>query len=148
MIAECGTGKTLISLSAMHAHSDGRPFTALAMVPPHIVGKWAREALNTIPGIRVFLIDNLRNGGAENLPRGINEVKLRRGAIVRDGLRTTLTDLVCARPIHQLASAGRLFAAGRPCSLWGETGPNWVISGGMHTRCPTQVGIEDASCIL
>ncbi len=52
VIAECGTGKTLISLGAMHAHSDGCPFTALAMVPPHIVEKWARGALLTIPRIR------------------------------------------------------------------------------------------------
>src|SRR5476649_250964 len=93
VIAECGTGKTLISLGAMYVHSYGRPFTALAMVPPHIVEKWAREALNTIPGIRVFLVDDLRNGGAENSPHGVNEVRLRRGSIVRDGLRTTLTDL-------------------------------------------------------
>src|SRR5437016_9300867 len=31
IIAECGTGKTLISLGAMHVHSDGRRLTALAM---------------------------------------------------------------------------------------------------------------------
>jgi len=92
IIAECGTGKTLISLGAMHVHSGGRPFSALAMVPPHIVEKWAREAFQTIPGMRVFLIDNLRNG-AENVPHGVNEVHLRRGAIVREGLRTSLTDL-------------------------------------------------------
>ncbi len=93
VIAECGTGKTLISLGAMHVHSAGRPFAALAMVPPHIVDKWAREAFQTIPGIRVFLIDSLRNGGAENLPQGVNEVRLKRGSIVRDGLRTSLSDL-------------------------------------------------------
>ncbi len=93
IIAECGTGKTLISLGAMHVHSDGRQFTALAMVPPHIVEKWAREAFQTIPGIRVFLIDGLRNGAAENVPHGVNEVRLKRGSIVREGLRTSLTDL-------------------------------------------------------
>src|SRR6202008_47075 len=27
VIAECGTGKTLISLAALHVHSAGRPFT-------------------------------------------------------------------------------------------------------------------------
>ena len=93
IIAECGTGKTVISLGAMYVRSGGRPFTALAMVPPHIVEKWAREAFLTIPGIRVFLIDNLRNGGAQNIPHGVNEVRLKRGSIVRDGLRTSLTDL-------------------------------------------------------
>jgi len=34
MIAECGTGKTLISLGAMFVNSNGRPFTALVMAPP------------------------------------------------------------------------------------------------------------------
>jgi hypothetical protein len=44
VIAECGTGKTLISLGAIHVHSDRKPFTALAMVPPQLVEKWARES--------------------------------------------------------------------------------------------------------
>lgn len=33
VIAECGTGKTLISLGAVHVHSDRRPFITLAMGP-------------------------------------------------------------------------------------------------------------------
>lgn len=57
IVAECGTGKTLISLIAIHVHSQGKRYTALAMVPPHLVVKWAREALLTVPGLRVFLID-------------------------------------------------------------------------------------------
>src|SRR6476661_7566538 len=93
IVAECGTGKTLISLSAIHVHSQGKPYTALAMVPPHLVAKWAREALLTVPGLRVFLIDDMRNGGDEKAPHGVNEVRLRRGEIVREGLRTTLSDL-------------------------------------------------------
>jgi superfamily II DNA or RNA helicase len=66
VVAECGTGKTLISLGAIHVHSNGKPFAALAMVPPHLVEKWARETFLTLLGIRVFLIDDLRNGGGEN----------------------------------------------------------------------------------
>ena len=54
VVAECGTGKTLISLGAIHVHSNRRPYTALAMVPPHLVEKWAREAFLTLPGVRVF----------------------------------------------------------------------------------------------
>jgi hypothetical protein len=54
VIAECGTGKTLISLGAVHVHSDRKPFTALAMVPPQLVEKWAREAFLTLPLVRVF----------------------------------------------------------------------------------------------
>lgn len=97
VVAECGTGKTLISLGAMYVHSQGRPFTALAMAPPHLVEKWAREAFLTIPGIRVFMIDDLRNGGEERAPHGVNEVRLKRGRIARDGLRTCLSDLRLAK---------------------------------------------------
>jgi hypothetical protein len=35
----------------------------------------------------------MRNGGDEKAPHGVNEVHLKRGIIVRDGLRTTLSDL-------------------------------------------------------
>jgi len=91
--AECGTGKTLISLGAIHVHSEGKRSTSLAMVPPHLVEKWAREAFLTLPGLRVFVIDDLRNGGDENKSHGVNEVRLRQGRIVREGLRTTLSEL-------------------------------------------------------
>ncbi len=94
MIAECGTGKTLISLAAIHVHSDGRPFTAVVMAPGHITLKWCKEALETIPRLRVFLIDGLRDQvKGSGAPCGVNEVKLRRGQIVREGLHTSLTDL-------------------------------------------------------
>src|ERR1700726_3816361 len=93
VVAECGTGKTLISLGAIQVHRRGNPFSALAMVPPHLVEKWAREAFLTLPGIRVFLIDDLRNGGDENKSHGVNEVRLRQGRIVREGLHTTLSEL-------------------------------------------------------
>ena len=92
-VAECGTGKTLMSLAAVHVHSGGKPYTSLAMVPPHLVEKWAREAFLTIPRIRVFLIDDLRNGGVEKSPHGVNEVHLKNGRIVREGLQTTLSDM-------------------------------------------------------
>ncbi len=93
VIAECGTGKTLISLGAVHVHSDRRPFTALAMVPPQLVEKWAREALLTLPRVRVFFIDGLRGPTSSAAHAGVNEVRLRHGRIVREGLRTTLTEL-------------------------------------------------------
>src|SRR5580698_429087 len=94
VIAECGTGKTLMALSAIHIHSAGQPYAALVMAPQNIVGKWCREVLITIPGARVFLIDGLRTSGRSNTsPNGINEVRYRNGRIVREGLHTTLTDL-------------------------------------------------------
>src|SRR3954469_10003129 len=93
VVAECGTGKTLISLGAIHAHSNENPFTALAMVPPHLVEKWAREAFLTLPGIRVFVIDDFRNGGDESKAHGVNEVRLQKSDVVREGLHTTLSEL-------------------------------------------------------
>ena len=93
VIAECGTGKTLISLGAVHVHSDRNPFTALTMVPPQLVEKWAREALLTLPRVRVFFVDGVRNPTSSTAHAGVNEVRLRGGRIVREGLRTTLTEL-------------------------------------------------------
>src|SRR5260370_14614749 len=93
VIAECGTGKTMISLGAVHIHSNGKPFTALAMVPPQLVEKWAREAFQTLPRVRVFFIDGLRTPTSSVGNVGVNEVRLRHGRIIRDGLRTTLTEL-------------------------------------------------------
>jgi superfamily II DNA or RNA helicase len=122
VIAECGTGKTLISLAALHIHSDGRPFTAVVMAPGHITLKWCKEALETIPRLRVFLIDGLRDRVRDsNTPCGINEVKVRRGQIVREGLHTTLTDLrlrknyksARARWQQEICSGPALFVVGR-----------------------------------
>lgn len=93
VIAECGTGKTLISLGAVHVDSDRKPFTALAMVPPQLVEKWAREAFRTLPRVRVFVIDGLRTRTGSSTHNGVNEVKLRNGRIVREGLRTSLSEL-------------------------------------------------------
>ena len=113
VVAECGTGKTLISLGAIHVHSEGSPFTALAMVPPHLVDKWAREAFLTLPGVRVFVIDDLRNGGDENKHHGVNEVRLRQGRIVREGLSTTLSELRLRRESATLRKRW-LSLCGRP----------------------------------
>jgi len=92
-IAECGTGKTLISLGAIFVHAKGKPFTALAMVPPQLVTKMARECFSTLPRVRVFLIDGIRNGVGSNGHTGVNEVRLRNGRVIREGLQTTLSDL-------------------------------------------------------
>ena len=86
-IAECGTGKTLISLGAVYTHAEGRPFTAVAMVPPQLVEKWCRETFLTRPRVRVFIIDGLRTPTNARSHHGVNEVKLRSGRIVLEGLR-------------------------------------------------------------
>jgi hypothetical protein len=96
-IAECGTGKTLIALASVYAAAEGRSFTAIAMVPPQLVMKWARECFLTVPGVRVFVIDGVRNGVASNGHTGVNEVRFRQGKVEREGLKTTLSDLRLAR---------------------------------------------------
>src|SRR5664280_1134602 len=83
----------LIALGSMLVHSAGRPYSGLVMAPPHLVEKWARETFLTLPQVRVFLIDDMRNGGDPTQPHGINEVRLRRGEIVREGLHTSLAEL-------------------------------------------------------
>lgn len=103
-VAECGTGKTLISLGSAFAHANGRPFTCLAMVPPQLVEKWCREAILTLPGVRVFIIDGCRNGLGSNGFAGVNEVRLRNGRIVREGLKTTLSNMRLANG-HRSARA-------------------------------------------
>jgi hypothetical protein len=122
-IAECGTGKTLISLGAISCHAGQRPYTALTMVPPQLVEKWARECFLTLPRVRVFVIDGIRNGVGSNGYTGVNEVRLRNGRIVREGLRTTLSDMrlrkdarsprsrwqsICGCPAVLIASRERL----------------------------------------
>jgi hypothetical protein len=96
-IAECGTGKTLIAIASVYAAAEGRSFTGIAMVPPQLVMKWARECFLTVPGVRVFVIDGVRNGVASNGHTGVNEVRFRQGRVEREGLKTTLSDLRLAQ---------------------------------------------------
>src|SRR5882672_12810451 len=103
-VAECGTGKTLISLGGVFTHARGRRFAALAMVPPQLVEKWARECFLTLPGVRVFVIDGVRNGIGSNGFTGVNEVRFRNGRIVREGVKTTLSELRL-RKTHRSARA-------------------------------------------
>jgi hypothetical protein len=103
-VAECGTGKTLISLGSIFTHAGGKPFTALAMVPPQLVEKWARECFLTLAGVRVFIIDGVRNGVGSNGFAGVNEVRFRNGRIVREGFRTSLSDMRLAKA-HRSARA-------------------------------------------
>ena len=127
VIGECGTGKTLVALAAIHCHADERPYAALAMVPGHLTAKMAREAFQTLPRVRVFFIDALRDGAQNGSPGGINEVKLRRGKIVREGLHTTLTDLrlrkncktAWQRWQQSICSGPALFVVGRDRSKLG-----------------------------
>jgi len=115
VVAECGAGKTLIALGSMLVHSAGRPFTGLVMAPPHLVEKWARETFLTLPHVRVFLIDDMRNGGSSREPHGINEVRLRRGEVVREGMHTSLSELrrLGRKGWRRLCPENAIFCIGR-----------------------------------
>jgi SNF2 family DNA or RNA helicase len=94
IIGEMGTGKTFMAMSAVHCEAAGRPYACLVMAPGTLLEKWSREVLETIPGARVYIIDSLRShrpGIAGH--QGVNEVRLRRGRIVRDGVHTTLPQM-------------------------------------------------------
>src|ERR1039458_5145702 len=115
VVAECGSGKTLIALGSMLVHSAGRPYSGLVMAPPHLVEKWARETFLTLPQVRVFLIDDIRNGGDPTQPHGINEVRMRRGEIVREGLHTSLAELrrLGRKGWRELCPGTTMFCIGR-----------------------------------
>jgi hypothetical protein len=93
VVGECGTGKTLMSIGVAHTHADGAPYSAIAMCPPHLVLKWAREVLITVPRARTFVIYDLRNGGDPTRPHGVVEVQLRAGQPVSKGLKTSLFEM-------------------------------------------------------
>ena len=93
IVAECGAGKTFMALGTIHVLGGGRPSSTLVMCPSHITHKWAREVLLTIPRARVFLIEDMRNGGDPSRPHGICEVKLNKGKTVYEGRRLSLADM-------------------------------------------------------
>ena len=55
--AEMGTGKTMMAIAAAAvAHAEGLCRT-LVLSPPHLVYKWRREILQTVPGARVWILN-------------------------------------------------------------------------------------------
>jgi superfamily II DNA or RNA helicase len=93
IVAECGVGKTLIALATTYVHSEGKPYTGLVMCPPHLTLKWAREAFITVPGCRVYLIEDMRNGGDPNKAHGVVEIKMVDGQARRRGEQFSLSRL-------------------------------------------------------
>ena len=124
------------SAISVHAALQRHPWAcALVMAPGHITLKWCKEALETIPRLRVFLIDGLRDRVRDSsTPCGVNEVKLRRGQIVREGLHTTLTDLRLRKTRAPVRAGSRRSAQDRRCSWSGGTKGNCRTFGGTRTR--------------
>lgn len=61
IVGEPGTGKTIMGMTAVHKHAQqsrnkggsGGNYRALILCPDHLIGKWEREILETIPGATV-----------------------------------------------------------------------------------------------
>ena len=148
IVGECGTGKTLMSVAIAHTHADGKPYSAIAMCPPHLVLKWAREVLITIPHARTFVLYDLRNGGDPSKPHGIVEVKMRNGHAVAKGLKTTLSDLrklgrkgwrkLCPGPAYFIVSkeTGKLGYFWKHAYIEGKPGSKRAGVTNPDTGCP------------
>jgi Helicase conserved C-terminal domain/Type III restriction enzyme, res subunit len=87
--AEMGTGKTMMGIATAAAlHAEGFP-RCLVVSPPHLVYKWRREIIQTVPGATVWVLN-----GADTLRKLL---KLKQ--MVNDG--------------HKAASAPEFFILGR-----------------------------------
>src|ERR1043165_4892021 len=70
LVADCGVGKTAMSLAAAWSLLKNRPFRALVMAPSHIVLKWQREVEALIPRVYCRIIRRLGD-----LLKFVNEAK-------------------------------------------------------------------------
>ena len=55
--AEMGTGKTMMSIAAAAAMHHQGCMRTLVLSPPHLVYKWRREILKTVPEARVWVLN-------------------------------------------------------------------------------------------
>ncbi|NNG66433.1 DEAD/DEAH box helicase [Caldanaerobacter subterraneus] len=56
--SEMGTGKTLMGAAVPYVLMKGKPYRALVMCPAHLVEKWKREILNTIPNSEAYILES------------------------------------------------------------------------------------------
>ncbi len=154
IVGECGTGKTLMSMGVAHTHANGAPYSAVAMCPPHLVLKWAREVLITVPRARAFVIYDLRNGGDPSRPHGVVEVQMKNGHAVTKGLKTSLFAMramgrkgwrkVCPGPAYFIVSreTGKLSYHWKHAYNVAESGPDQgaVINPDSGTTVPSADG--------
>jgi len=62
LVGEMGCGKTLIGLAVPYIHnSPDKPARTLVMCPGHLVKKWQREALETIPDADASIVRKLED---------------------------------------------------------------------------------------
>jgi len=53
LCGECGVGKTLMGLAAVHSHAACKPYRAIVLCPDHLIAKWCRELASWIPDAKI-----------------------------------------------------------------------------------------------
>jgi hypothetical protein len=61
LVGECGTGKSLMAMTAIHTHAGDQAYRALVLCPGQLVNKWEREIRETIPDANVIQIDTWKS---------------------------------------------------------------------------------------
>lgn len=61
VVAEMGTGKTLIAMAAVHTRAAGKPYRALVFCPGQLTEKWQREIEATVPGAKVTQLETWKD---------------------------------------------------------------------------------------
>jgi len=96
------------------------PFITRPIYGPNCGQFIPQVTILTLPRLRVFIIDGLRTPTSSNSHHGVNEVKLRNKRIVREGLRTSLSELRLRRTFpsarkrwDSICSSPALFVIGR-----------------------------------
>ena len=70
IVAECGTGKTLMGMLTIHQHAQrsvrkggcNGNYRAIVLCPDHLIKKWRDELEETIPGVKVTMFDAAGKG--------------------------------------------------------------------------------------
>jgi hypothetical protein len=61
LVAEMGTGKTLMAVATVHAHAGDRGYRALVFCPGQLTEKWAREIRETVPDADIQILESWRD---------------------------------------------------------------------------------------
>jgi hypothetical protein len=82
-----------MSIAVAHTHADGAPYSAIAMCPPHLVLKWAREVLITVPHARTLVIYDLPVIATRHVRMALWKWSFDKVQPVGKGLKTSLYEM-------------------------------------------------------
>jgi hypothetical protein len=133
-----------MSIAVVHTHADGAPYSAIAMCPPHLVLKWAREVLITVPHARTLVIYDLPVIATRHVRMALWKWSFDKVQPVGKGQKTSLYEMramgregwrnLCPGPAYFIVSRERAKSA-----ITGSTPTAWVNVG--QTRVPSSIRI-------